>query len=236
MAVPYFSWYPLSWLVVSVLLLGGLMTNAHADVRLRDGGNHLIDYVIEDSVTVGGNFGGTRASLLPGSVITGSLSVLEDSNVWIEGGEVSGSATARDDGALSISGGVVGGDMIATDDGSAFLSGGIVRGDLVIGIASSGRIYVSGTDFRIDGQPIGSTTLKGPLDVILSGILSDGTPFANRAYFREPPDFGEIILETIPEPSSGTLSALGLTCLAWFCWRRRSGLCTRPRTARRSAV
>lgn len=88
MAAPRFSWCPLSWAVAAILVMGS-HTMARGKVKLNDGEEHRIDYSIDDSVEVGGNPGGTRATLLPGGLAIGNLGSVESSGsqgaVWDSG-------------------------------------------------------------------------------------------------------------------------------------------------------
>ena len=204
-----------------VMLVAAWAVRAHAaDLTLKDAGDHLIDYVIDGSLYVwpGPEGEGTTATLLPGSLVTGSVTVEENSYAWLEGGEVAGAATARGDGGINMSAGVVGGDLIAGgDNGVVLLSGGIVGGDFV---TQGGPFVIDGMDFLFDGQAVGTITLSG-IDGMLSGVLADGTHFEKRAYdvFGD----GRFILRVVPEPSAGLLGGFALAYLAWLGWRRQVG-------------
>ena len=81
---------------------------------------------------------------------------------------------------VNVSGGSIGDGMRANNGSAVNISGGVMGDDFDF----SGRVTLSGTDFRLDGASIAGLqqyglplTVEVPAGSVLSGTLADGTPF-----------------------------------------------------------
>ena len=98
--------------IVSTIFFFGL-PKAKAYYYFMDGETHDVDYAIDDYVGVhnksasGHGFGKTTVNFLSGASISGSLSIWDDSEVNILGGQFSQYVTLYHSGKLNISGGSI---------------------------------------------------------------------------------------------------------------------------------
>jgi len=137
---------------------------------------------------------------ISGDAVVGGLNALTGSVVNISGGTVSGSVHANgaevnisggttgfffqaQDSVVSISGGSVGDSFRAEKGTQVSISGGSV-GDRFTSFSGS-QVDISGGEFRVDGSPLtGLNILESvlpynlPKGSVLTGTLTDGTPFA----------------------------------------------------------
>lgn len=116
-----------------------------------------------------------------GGLVEGYIHVSEGSTLTISGGEVTADTTVYEGAVLSIEGGTIR-DEISVYRGTVNISGGRLGDGLYV--YQGGHARLSGADFRIDGVPISIETpgrytdVVLPQDSVLSGVFSDGTPFA----------------------------------------------------------
>ncbi len=137
----------------------------------------------------------TEVALVAGGVV-GALVSRESSRILMEGGRVNGFVYAFDRSSVEISGGTIFSDIIALD---------------------SSNIFIFGTNFAVDGVPVG----YGPLSFLtgtLTGTLLSGDPIDN--YFCHS-GCNEIFIDNptglitlVPEPASLTLLGVGLVVLS----------------------
>jgi len=187
-------------MVVGVILL--LCTSpVIAELRFDDGGIHNIDYAINDYVVV--DFG------LPGVKTT--VNVLEGASLyWLEG---------YGDSIINVSGGWMDA-LISVDNSLPKIYGGSMSWLAAVGysqitifgcavvdglyVDENGIMTIHGSDFAVDGTPVGYTELTGFLTGQLTGTLRSGDPI--NAYF-ETYNNGKIVL--VPEPATLILFTLG---------------------------
>lgn len=146
----------------------GLYAHPGTTVNIESGGGRLD---IEENVTVnmsGGHLGtltvpGGSVMNYSGGDMNGNLAPVGGGQVLMSGGNAQG-ATVATGGVLDWSGGTIG-------DSVAFSTGAVVT--------------IQGDEFRLDNVPIAglpgvgdSLALNVPAGAILSGVLSDGSPFA----------------------------------------------------------
>lgn len=121
------------------------------------------------------------------------------------GGYVGNSFAVRSGGTIVVDGGIVG-ENLRVDAGGAFDFRGGAIGDQYVTLNGS-RLHILGGEFQIDGiyvegldQPgvtVGSLVLQA--DSVLSGILSDGTPFMVRGENLR----GGVVIESTVLPAIG---------------------------------
>ena len=139
--------------------------------------------------------------------------------VALVNGGVVGSLEARESSSIAMSGGRNDGVIYAFDTSSVELSGGTIFGDIIA--LDSSNITIFGTDFAVDGAPVG----YGPLSTktgILTGTLLSGDPInnyfchsaCNQIFIDNPTG----LIALVPEPGSLVLLGFGLVALA-ATWR-----------------
>lgn len=114
----------------------------------------------------------------------GELSMLlQGSTLQASGGEIGSNFEIGPGSRLELSGGTVDSQFVAHGGSEVHYTGGKFRGSLGANVNSS--FTISGGAFKLNGAPIGSLSSLGAtaqIDLspgsILSGTLSDGTPFA----------------------------------------------------------
>lgn len=180
------------------------------------------------SVTVTGGEIGPSAIVEKGSdllvtngVIGSNLVVADGSRAVLSGGVIGWRAEAQSGGIVDIAGANVGTFFRVRNDGLLNISGGAIGDNLVAEPGASANLY--GGDYRINGQPIEELNNVGDsLNIvlagqdILTGTLSDGTPFVFSRMDRGPdPNPGRIrdsssaaaaVVETGDLFSPGTLT------------------------------
>jgi hypothetical protein len=109
---------------------------------------------------------------------------------------------------INMSSGAIGSGLSMYSGSAANISGGSLSDNFNIG--SGSHMTLSGGEFMLNGQPIGGLGAPGqslPLDVpdnaVLSGTLSDGTPFAYGSSYGDRFDPGTLTLKTTVVPSIG---------------------------------
>ena len=174
---------------------------------------------VEVNVTGGninGMFGGDIDANISGGSFTSLLfAVAETANANISGGNFSGIE-------------------IFDISGTANLSGGTFDGIELFSLNDDGELNLVGSDFFLNGVALndltpGEATLISDRDVILSGLLSDGSPFEfdlnTTPGLRQPQIFSPnarltVSLAAVPEPTSSVI--LSLAGLMALCSRRRN--------------
>lgn len=120
-------------------------------------------------------------------------------------------------GNASVNGGQADSLLISADRGNAVWRGGQFANASIEALFSS-IVEIQGSDFQVDGIPVGSGDVV-PASGEITGLLADGSPFAAMFTRQISPDnrIATIRLVQIPEP--GTLS-IAILALAGFCTRR----------------
>ena len=133
--------------------------------------------------------------------VSGGVNASYGGRVNISGGTVGGYSSATSHSAISISGGVVARDIYLAEASSLSVTGGEILGEIFawggsqvelsggrwgddLSIDVGGQATFLGSDFRIDGELVDGNLLGTLIAVdlpersVLSGVFSDGTPFA----------------------------------------------------------
>lgn len=128
--------------------------------------------------------GGGVVNVSGGSIVEfGYVNVYGGSSFNVAGGWIGDTVMVGERSVFNLSGGQIGSRVYVSGDSFANVSGGTLGDEFSVGGGS--RLLLTGGDFRLDGIPIEglpSYGLSAPIDVpagsVLSGTLSDGTPFA----------------------------------------------------------
>ncbi len=131
------------------------------------------------SVSINGGFVSSEGTALPGSSVT------------LSGGIVDNFFSAKNSSEVHVAGGVLGNGFRA-DEGSTIMVSGGALGD-GFGSAIGSKVKMLGSYFHLDGVPLSGLDRVGdelpfdlPFGSVLSGTLSDGTPFAFSSADRSP--------------------------------------------------
>ncbi len=108
------------------------------------------------------DFYGSSHITMSGGTATGSLFANDNSQLTLSGGSI-GSLFANNNSQVTMTGGSVGGLLSASNSSYIEFSGGLVNSDLVLESFAVIKIY--GSDFAIDGNPVG----YGEITSILGG-------------------------------------------------------------------
>lgn len=152
---------------LAVILIAG---QANAIVNFNDGGNHIIDYVINDEVFVDYDTpaAGTQINIISGGWLTSGLEAYGISRITINGGNIDRVLMGNDshltmysgitanigaglNSKIEIYGGEITKGIDIFDDSSAIINGGTIGG---IGAHDSRQVMISGGTFL---ESIGST-------------------------------------------------------------------------------
>lgn len=177
-----------------------------------------------------------RVTVRSGPVLMGIFVEHSAAMVEVRGGRLEGQLRNR--GTFRLLGGVRVGDI--ENDRRLELEGGRVEGDLLTGYSTlltgtsiEGRIVlenfeypgiaIAGSDFAIDGEPLGYGTHSDRTGH-LTGVLANGAPLdtdivTNGRCTDCPYPFELLDPVTLPEPGAATLAAVALAMLA--CLRER---------------
>ncbi len=127
---------------------------------------------------VGQGFGGAKTLNMSGGVIDSFLNVNQGSVANISGGKINYEAFVT--GVMNVSGGIVPGVFV--ENGTVNVTGGTITS---FESFSAGQLNISGGDYRLDGVPVAGLASVGssmgfniPAGSLLTGTLTDGTPFA----------------------------------------------------------
>ena len=179
---------------IVILVLADLQAPATAYINFNDGGEHVIDYYINDAVWVDAVTpgAGTKVELVSGGKIEEWLAAGEDSWVIVSDGEIGGNLGAFGNSRVSVSGGSIGWFLTADDTGQVSLSGGSIGGALMV--EDYGQATVSAglieRDIRADdnsritmsGGVIGGDIFAGYSAFSHRSLITfDGTDFAINA-------------------------------------------------------
>jgi len=167
--------------ITTIFILSG---SATATVVYDDGGEHVIDFTINDDVVVKNSITDdiTKMQFVNNGEINGGLYSIDESEIIISGGDLNGSIYADDNSIVKIYGGTIGHMIFANYYSS---------------------IYIYGYDFQIDGLPVD----YGELDI--SGGRLTGTLFYGH-YIDNSLDISSTASVTlVPEPSTFILLAIG---------------------------
>jgi hypothetical protein len=134
--------------------------------------------------TVGDNFEAIGATVNISGGTVGDVSNAFMGSVFnVSGGSIGSNFTAARGSQVNITGGKVGELFEVQAGGTANVSGGAIAE--YFRIFSGGQLNISGGEFRLNGIPISGLSSAGstkaidiPAGALLSGTLSDGTPFA----------------------------------------------------------
>jgi hypothetical protein len=149
---------------------------------------------------------GANVRLTAGRI--GELSMLlQGSTLHASGGEIGSNFELGPGSRLELSGGTVDSQFVAHSGSEVDYTGGKFRGSLETRVNSS--FTIAGGEFKLNGAPISSLASLGAtaqIDLapfsILSGTLSDGTPFAlGSSYQWFAP--GTLSLQTVAIPAAG---------------------------------
>jgi len=180
----------------------------------------------EDSVInmTGGSIGHSMQAFdralvnVHGGQIDWVLESYDYSRMFVYDVSTNGHLGAFGDSKLSVSGGTIGSHLLGYYQSVIDFSGGIIGGNIIAGYESShsSSIICIGSDFKVDGQPIGYTTLTGinggfwvdELVRHLTGTLKNGDMIDNDFYIG-----GNSKIILTPEPATLLLLGLGAIIL-----------------------
>ena len=176
-------------LILAVLLVMLLSCQAaEGNLTFGDGQTHYLSYPVYGDVSI---YGDTILHVVDGGQVLseGSLRYYDNSSGTMFGGFVAGGVIVRGSADFIMSGGIVTNQLLGFDAATIVMDGGQVHGltcysgyigleggDVVAVLvsASSNTLEVSGTDFTIDGEPVGSTTIGTETTGFLTGTLAAG--------------------------------------------------------------
>ena len=208
--------------------LAALLAVSHAAperaraLTLCDGGTHLIDGVLRESVFVCDS---TTLAIVDPAVIsdqtaTGLADVVADTaTVNFAGGALEHDLIGMGRSTLNVTGGAIGGLIGVMDDSLARIFGGSFDG---VNTSGSAMVRIFGSGFEIDGAPVGPGFVQADYG-FTSGNLTAMLFFGGSAdvFFFDLASASsdvELVLLTVPEPSVALL--LGLNLLALRIARR----------------
>lgn len=113
---------------------------------------------------------------MSGGSVGANLAAFDSSAVTMSGGSVAEFLDALGSSTVTLSGGSVGLDLAALDSSAVTMSGGALGG--VFYAYASSTITIVGTDFMVNGVPVGF----GPIEAMsgrLTGTLASGEPIDN---------------------------------------------------------
>jgi hypothetical protein len=163
-----------------VLLAGSSKGMYYFDSNLT----YTINFSINDSVTISGTQ--TKVYLVDGGSISGDVRIEYDgASFTMSGGSIGGNIAALSSRPVTITGGTIG-KSILLDSSSAY--------------GFDGDVYIYGSDFKIDGQPVSYGSVRSySKSGILTGLLVNGDSINN--YFNHAGS-NDLILMPFPEPAS----------------------------------
>jgi hypothetical protein len=193
-------------IAVRVILLGfGLAAgSADAVIVFNDGGIHEISTTVYEDIHIYDGPGGapTLIRLLAGAE-TDDVVVFQNSRFEMTAGEIEdGTLSLYDHGQAELSGGRVSDDSMRIFDFSRLI---ITGGDIGPGFRSYGNseVFIYGSDFQIDGVPVGYGRISIPMGV-LAGDLLDGQMHTYTFLILD-----DSSVTLVPEPASAIMLGLG---------------------------
>ena len=212
--------------VLAVVLVALCADCARTDIlHFSDGGHHIINYTITDSVRVDYDAPGaaTQLDIVDGGRITRTLRAYHNSTINIQGGEIESTVFAWGNCIMSISGGTLDALHILYDaqvtvtsgrisdsltligNNNVPFSGGTIGTDITVD--GDALLTFVGGNFAIDGNPVGYGDLASDyaLTGTVTGILSNGDTLNNNFSIDAP--FADITF--IPEPATILLLGFG---------------------------
>lgn len=171
---------------VAVIVMLPAFCNCAEAVLFNDGGEHIIDYTVNEPVYVDEDSPGvgTEVQLLDGGLIQAWLNAYEDSCVNILGGRVNASVWTYDRSHVTIIGGEIGGPILAWDTAVIDISGGALESwvqtfDNVEATISGGQISLFVETWDNSRVTISGGTIGGRIAAIRNGLITlVGTNFA----------------------------------------------------------
>ncbi|MCL5407639.1 MAG: PEP-CTERM sorting domain-containing protein [Patescibacteria group bacterium] len=198
-----------------VLINNGTMDNLSisANSRLAMKGGRIYNSFVSS--------GNSFAILTSGGTLYTTIS--GNSNIIINGGWSSYSFHTTDLSHTIINDGLLG-YVIARDNSQITISGGLI--DILLAAANNSRITLSGSNFTVDGNPVGFREIKSIFGKtydsepyrILSGTLANGNTINSQFQIGQN---ALINLVPVPEPSSLLALISGIATLG-FLKRRKS--------------
>ena len=152
------------------------------------------------------------------------LRAYDSAQILMTGGAAGGELTAGDSATVTMSGGWVG--LLASQQQSDIrLTGGAIGNGGILAFHES-NIVIVGTNFAVDGNPVGYGPLA-PTDGILTGTLLSGDTLGNQfCHSGSTACYGSVqagLITLIPEPSTALLLGVGLAGLGMRRRRTRRG-------------
>ncbi|MCA9262794.1 MAG: hypothetical protein KDA60_03055 [Planctomycetales bacterium] len=140
--------------------------------------------IVNDGGVIGDNLEAISATiLLSGGSVGQGFDAFVGSRVEITGGFVGDRFAAYGGTQVLVSGGSVGDNFSALPGSEVTIAGGLVGTNFHA--LSGSHVTILGAEFRVDGVPIAGLDVVGssldfdlPQDALLTGVLSDGIPFA----------------------------------------------------------
>lgn len=221
--------------VLAIVLVALCADGAYAGIlHFNDGGHHIINYTITDSVRVDYDAPGaaTQLDIVDGGRITRTLKAYHESIINIQGGEIDSAVFASDncimnvssatldalhaeyDSQVTITGGSISEFLWLHGRSSVIFSGGTIGTDITVD--GDALLTFVGGNFAIDGTPVDYGDLASDYDLAgtVTGILSNGDTLNND--FSITSSYADITF--IPEPA--TILLLGFGALSII--RRKS--------------
>lgn len=203
--------------------------------------------VLPGALVLGSVIAGEDATIhVHGGTIRGGLHA-SGGFVALWEGVVEGDGSAADESSLAMHGGVINGDVILSDGflmtdgiiegdvrtfasfGNATFQGGSILGAFVAGNHELASTF-EGYGFHLDGEPLRTNQITGPLTGILSGKWRDGTVFSVQLDLPDanPTWPATVRLKTVPEPKPAVFLP---AFIAIVCCLRRTYSCAQANRA-----
>ena len=198
--------------------------SSSTQLNLSDGGS------IGDGFEAGDSSGSsTNVEVnISGGTVGNTFGAFNGSAVNISGGTVGDNFEADVFSTVNISGGTVGDSFLADSDSTVNISGGTVGDEFRAEFFS--RVNLFGTEFFLNGDPFddlvldeATTVIDRGEDVVLSGLLTDGTSFefdlnssivSGEDFFDDSATLTVTLASAVPEPASGlTLATISILLL-----------------------
>lgn len=196
--------------IIVLLEFAVAMNSAAAVIVHNDGLTHEITTIVYEDIQVYDSPAGlpTLLRLLPGAD-TSEVDVFENSRFEMTGGAIGeGELRLHDNSTGLISGGSISDDPSWIGDSSQLTITGI---DFIDALKLDGdaQVFVHGSNFQINGVPVGYGTITAPDAGHLTGDLIEGHISCGLMFLS---DTATVTL--IPEPATLTMLALGALTLS----------------------